>query len=66
MMIKIINKEYLLVILKYVYDWINNKSLMADSTPNCETYKSYRHVSGAYWPKAHIRIDGLDNGLKLR
>jgi hypothetical protein len=39
---------------------------MAYSVPNCETYKSYRHVSGAYWPKAHIRFDGLDNGLKLR
>jgi hypothetical protein len=39
---------------------------MANSVPNCETDKSYRHVSGAYWPKAHKRFDGLDNGLKLR
>jgi len=39
---------------------------MAYSVPNCETYKSYRHVSGAYRPKAHIRFNGLDHGLKLR
>jgi hypothetical protein len=48
------------------YNCYNIKRLMKfngkEQEPNCETYTSYRHVSGAYWPKAHIRMDGLDYG----